>query len=61
MCKNGAQFLNATSVLLSAFTVMSHVTKINTSEQSQRLDLILSVSILIEFFGCIYFLLFDYL
>ena len=50
MCKNGAQFLNATSALLPAFTVMSHVTKINTSEQSQRLDLILSVSILIEFF-----------
>ena len=47
MCKNGAQFLNATSALLPAFTVMSHVTKINTSEQSQRLDLILSVSILI--------------
>ena len=30
--KNGAQFLNATSVLLSAVTVISPVTKTNASE-----------------------------
>ena len=30
--ENSAQFLNATSVSLSAFTVISPVTKINASE-----------------------------
>ena len=30
--ENGAQFLNATSVLLSAVTVVSAVTKINALE-----------------------------
>ena len=30
--ENGAQFLKATSVLLSAFTVLFPVTKINASE-----------------------------
>ena len=30
-CKNGAQFLNATFLLLFAFTVKSHVTKTNAS------------------------------
>ena len=30
--ENGAQFLNATYVLLSAVTVISRVTKINASE-----------------------------
>ena len=30
--ENGAQFLTAISVLLSAFTVISPVTKVNTSE-----------------------------
>ena len=46
--ENGAQFLNATSVLLSVFTVISPVTKINVSEQTQRLHLILSKSNVIE-------------
>ena len=45
--ENGAQFLNATSVSLLAATVIFPVTKINASEQSQRLDLIVSVSNLI--------------
>ena len=46
--ENGAQFLNATSVLLSVFTVISPVTKINASKQTQRLHLILSKSNEIE-------------
>ena len=47
---NGAHFLNATSVLLPAVTVISPVTKINVSKQSQRLGLILSLSNFIELF-----------
>ena len=45
--ENGAQFLNATSVSLAAFTVTFPATRINSSEYSQRLDLIVSVSNLI--------------
>ena len=45
--ENGARFLNATSVLSSAFTVIFPVTKIYASEEPQRLDSILSVSNLI--------------
>ena len=45
--ENGAQFLNATFVSLAAFTLTFPVTKINASEYSQRLDLIVSVSNLI--------------
>ena len=48
--ENGAHFLNATSVLLPAVTVISPVTKKNVSKQSQRLDLILSLSNFIELF-----------
>ena len=48
--ENGAQFLNATSELLFAVTVMSPVTKINAPEKSQKLDLILSISNFIELF-----------
>ena len=42
--ENDAQFLNAMSVPLFAVTVIFPVTKINASEESPRLDLILSVS-----------------
>ena len=46
--EKGAQFLNATSVSLSAVTALSPVTKINASEWS--LDLMLSVSSVTELF-----------
>ena len=46
--ENGAQLLNATSVLLFAATVISPVTK--CIRIIQRLDLMLSVSNLIELF-----------
>ena len=48
--ENGAQCLNATCVSLFAATVISYVTKINASEELKRLDLILSVSNLIQLF-----------
>ena len=48
--ENGAQFLKATSLLLFAATFISPVTKINASEYSQRLDLMLSVSNLTKLF-----------
>ena len=48
--ENGSQFLNASSVLLLAVTAIFPVNKINASEFSQRLDLILSVSKCIELF-----------
>ena len=45
--ENRAQLLNATFVLLFAVTVIFPVTKINASEKSERVDLIVSVSNLI--------------
>ena len=48
--ENGAQVVNAITVLLSGVTVISPVTKIKASKQSQRLDLILSVWNLVELF-----------
>ena len=42
--ENGAQYLNATSVSLFAVTVIFPVAKTNASEESQRLDWILTVS-----------------
>ena len=46
--ENDAQVLNQTSASLSAVTVISLITKIYASEYSQKIDLILSVSNLIE-------------
>ena len=46
-CSKWCAFLNATSMLSSAATVMFPVTKINISEKSQRLDLIFYASNLI--------------
>ena len=40
--ENGAQFLNPRSAPLPEAAVTPPVTKINASEQSQKLDLILS-------------------
>ena len=48
--ENGAQFLTATNASLSAITVVSPITKINASEQSQRFDLTCSVSNFMELF-----------
>ena len=48
--ENGAIFLNATYVSLFAVTLISPVIKINASEESQRLGLIISVSSLMELF-----------
>ena len=51
--ENGAQFINATPVSLFAATVIFPATKINASEYSQRLELIVSLSNLIAL-PCLY-------
>ena len=48
--ESSEQFVNARSVLLSAVTVINPLTTIDASKDSQRLDLILSVTNLAELF-----------
>ena len=48
LVENSAQLVNVTSVILSAVTVVFPVTKIIASKHSHRLDLIHSVSNLVE-------------